>query len=71
VEGIGRLRPGVTVAQAAADFNTIMTDLATHYPGDRGWTIYTVPLYREIVGPVNRLLLVLLGAVGLILLSPA
>jgi len=68
LEGIGRLKPGVTVTQAAADFNTIMADLATHYPGDQGWTIYMVPLYQEIVGPVHRLLLVLLGAVGLVLL---
>ena len=68
LEGIGRLRAGVAPPQAAADFNTIMADLATRYQGDRGWTIYMVPLYQEIVGPVHRLLLVLLGAVGLVLL---
>jgi len=68
LEGIGRLRPGVTASQVAADFNTIMAGLATHYPGDQGWTIYMVPLYQEIVGPVHRLLLVLLGSVGLVLL---
>lgn len=67
-EGIGRLKPGVTAAQAASDLNTIMTDLATHYSGDKGWTIYTKPLYEEVVGKVSRLLLVLLGAVGLVLL---
>ena len=68
VEGIGRLKRGVTAAQAATDFNAIMTDLATHYPQDQGWTIYMIPLYQEIVGPVHRMLLVLLGAVGLVLL---
>lgn len=68
LDGIGRLKPGITPTQAAADLNTIMADLATHHPTDRNWTIYTVPLYREIVGPVQRMLLVLLGAVGLVLL---
>ncbi len=67
-EGIGRLRPGVTPAQAATELNSIMSDLGRQYVGDRGWTIYTVPLSQEIVGPVHRLLLVLLGAVGMVLL---
>jgi predicted permease len=68
VEGIGRLKPGVTAQQAAADFNGIMTELASQHEGDKGWTIYMVPLFQEIVGPVHRMLLVLLGAVGLVLL---
>jgi len=68
VEGIGRLKPGVTVEQAAADFNGIMTQLASQYEGDQGWTIYLVPLFQEIVGSVHKMLLVLLGAVGLVLL---
>ncbi|PYT96259.1 MAG: hypothetical protein DMG38_24450 [Acidobacteria bacterium] len=68
VEGIGRLRPGVTAEQAAADFNGIMTELASQHEGDKGWTIYMVPLFQEIVGPVHKMLLVLLGAVGLVLL---
>jgi predicted permease len=68
VEGIGRLRPGVTAEQAAADFNGIMTELASHYEGDKGWTIYMVPLFQEIVGSVHKMLLVLLGAVGVVLL---
>ena len=68
VEGIGRLKPGVTTEQAAADFNGIMTELASQHEGDKGWTIYMVPLFQEIVGPVHKMLLVLLGAVGLVLL---
>jgi predicted permease len=68
VEGIGRLKPGVTAEQAAADFNGIMTELASQHEGDKGWTIYMVPLFQEIVGPVHKMLLVLLGAVGLVLL---
>ena len=68
VEGIGRLKPGVTVEQAAADFNGIMTGLASQHEGDKNWTIYMVPLLQEIVGSVHKMLLVLLGAVGLVLL---
>jgi predicted permease len=68
VEGIGRLKPGVTVDQAGADFNGIMTELASQHEGDKGWTIYMVPLFQEIVGPVHKMLLVLLGAVGMVLL---
>jgi predicted permease len=68
VEGIGRLKRGVTAEQAAADFNGLMTEMATHHEGDKGWTIYMVPLFQEIVGPVHKMLLVLLGAVGLVLL---
>ena len=68
VEGIGRLKPGVTAEQAAADFNGIMTELASQHEGDKSWTIYMVPLFQEIVGPVHKMLLVLFGAVGLVLL---
>lgn len=68
VEGIGRLKPGVTVEQAAANLNGLMTEMATHYEGDKGWTVYTVPLFQEVVGPVHKMLLVLFGAVGLVLL---
>ena len=68
VEGIGRLKSGVTVEQAAADFNGIMVELASQHEDDKGWTIYMVPLFREIVGSVHKMLLVLLGAVGLVLL---
>lgn len=68
VEGIGRLKPGLTPEQAAADLNGLMTEMATQHEGDKDWTIYMVPLFHEIVGPVEKLLLVLLGAVGLVLL---
>ena len=68
VEGIGRLKPGVTVEQATADFNGIMTELASQHEGDKNWTIYMVPVLQEIVGSVHKMLLVLLGAVGLVLL---
>src|SRR5262249_35851555 len=67
-EVIGRLKPNVTTAAAAAELNGIFADLARVYPAARGWQIFLNPLQQEIVGPTRRLLLVLLGPVGLVLL---
>ena len=68
-EGIGRLKPGVGSEAAAAEMNAIMAQLAREHPdSDSGWRVLVIPLYREIVGSSERLLLVLLGAVGLVLL---
>ena len=69
IEGIGRLKNGVTLAQAASELNSIMSQLAREFPNnDSGWQVLVVPLYREVVGSSQRMLLVLLGAVGMVLL---
>jgi putative ABC transport system permease protein len=66
---IGRLKPGVSVAQAQAEMDAISERLAQEYPAEnKGWTVHLVPLQKEIVGDVRTGLLVLLGAVGLVLL---
>ena len=66
---LGRLKPGVSVAQAQAEMNAISARLAREFPAENnGWTIRLVPLQKEIVGDVRTELLVLLGAVGLVLL---
>ena len=66
---LGRLKPGVTVAQAQAEMDAISGRLAGEFPAENnGWTIRLVPLQKEIVGEVRTELLVLLGAVGLVLL---
>ncbi len=66
---IGRLKPGVSVAQAQAEMDAISGRLAGEFPAEnKGWTIRLVPLQKEIVGDVRTELLVLLGAVGLVLL---
>src|SRR3954469_293077 len=67
-EVIGRLKPGVSPAQAESELNALMVDLGTKYNAEKGWTTWVVPLYQEVVGTSQRLLLVLLGAVGLVLL---
>jgi predicted permease len=68
VEAIGRLKPGVGPAQAQSEVTALLGDLGTRYPATKNWTALVVPLYQEVVGPSQRLLLVLLGAVGLVLL---
>jgi predicted permease len=68
VEGIGRLKEGVSVARAQAEMYAIMAEIAREQPDAAGWTVLVVPLYAEIVGSNRQMLLVLLGAVGIVLL---
>ena len=68
MEGIARLKAGVSPEQAGADLTTVLAQLASEHPADRGWRVLLIPLYREIVGSTQRMLLVLLSAVGLLLL---
>ena len=68
LDGIARLRPGVTLAQAQTEMNAVMRQLAKEHPaGDSGWTVIVNPLDKEIVGRSERLLLVLLAAAALVL----
>ena len=69
LEVIGRVKKGVTPARAQAEMNALIAQLAREHPDAlAGWQALVIPLYQEIVGPSRRLLLVLLGAVGLVLL---
>ena len=68
VDGIGRLRTGVTAAQAQAELTAVMTQMGREHSGDRGWRVTVTPLQTEIVGGTQRLLWTLLGAVTLVLL---
>jgi predicted permease len=68
IEGIGRLKKGVTIKQASEEMNALMAQLGREHPNDQGWKVSVVPLDSEIVGSSRRLLLVLLGAVGMVLL---
>jgi predicted permease len=63
----GRLKPGVTLAQARADLGAVTARLDREYPGtNRDVTVQT--LKHKVVGDVQTPLLVLLGAVGFVLL---
>lgn len=68
----GKLKPGVSVAQAQADIDIIVSGMKQqyrgNYPPSSGFTISVVPLLQQVVGDVRRALLILLGAVGFVLL---
>jgi putative ABC transport system permease protein len=65
----GRLKPGVTVAQAKAELEVIATQLAQQYPdSNKGWGIFMMPLQDYGVRDVKPVLYTLLGAVGCVLL---
>jgi len=70
VSGIGRVKPGLTLAQAQARLTAmaaqIRDDFPTDYPPQAQWTIEIQPLQETLVGKVRPMLLVLLGAVFLI-----
>jgi predicted permease len=70
VHGIGRLKPGVTLAQAQARLTAMAAELRHDFPADyppqAQWTIEIQPLQETLVGKVRPMLLVLLGAVILI-----
>lgn len=66
---IGRLRRGVSVAQAQAELRAIEARLNALYPPMwRGWTVLAGPLVGIIVGPVEKMLWLLFGAVAFVLL---
>src|SRR5262245_5047853 len=66
---IGRLKGGVTLAQAQTDADTIAARLAAAYPGDaRGRSFVVLSLREQVVKDLRPAILVLLGAVGLVLL---
>jgi predicted permease len=66
---VGRLKPGVTLAQAQADMDLVARNLAVAFPvADKGVGITLVTMKADIVGNVQPLLVVLLAAVGFLLL---
>lgn len=67
---LGRMKPGVTPAQAQADLQSIMAGLVKQFPQSYGSTAHVAlePLQLHMVGKVRTALLVLLGAVGCVLL---
>ena len=66
---VGRLKPGVTLAQAKADMDSIARNLAAAYPeADKAVGITVLSLKQDIVGNVQPFLVVLLAAVGFLLL---
>ena len=66
---IGRLKPGVTLEQAQADFAALSTRLQRDFPNEStGWSAELKTLRDDLTGDLRRPLLVFLAAVGLVLL---
>jgi putative ABC transport system permease protein len=65
----GRLRPGVTVAQADAEVQGIARGLASQYPASNAVVgASVVGMHEQTVGPMRPPLALLLGGVGFVLL---
>jgi len=66
---VARLKPGVSVAQARAEMTVIARRLESAYPAtNSGWGITLFPMAEMFTGRIRPVLLILLGAVGLLLL---
>jgi predicted permease len=69
IHGVARLKPGVTFEQARADMDGVSRNLAAAFPdADKGISANLIPLRKDMLGDVQPILLVLLGAVGFVLL---
>lgn len=66
---VGRLKPGISMAQAQAEMNNISLRLGQQYPEIRDWGIRLITIFDTFVSPELKTgLLVLLWAVGFVLL---
>jgi putative ABC transport system permease protein len=65
---VARLKPGVSLAKAQAEMDTISRRIVQQSPDDKGWGVGLVGLHEQAVGETRRPLLVLFGAVGFVLL---
>ena len=69
LDGVARLNRDVDLAQAQAEMDAISARLAREFPkSDARWRAVVVPMQEAIVGNSRTMLLMLLGAVGLVLL---
>ena len=77
-EGVARLRPGVTMGQASADITRMMPIVNRSFPAPPGFTVQLFddaqftpnlrPLKQDVVGDIGKVLWVLMGSIGLVLL---
>jgi len=72
-QGIGRLKPGVTIEAATRELQQLTPELRTQLARATDWgqTLRAASLQETITGDVRPALLILLGAVGLILMLAA
>jgi predicted lysophospholipase L1 biosynthesis ABC-type transport system permease subunit len=69
---MGRLKPGLAIAQAQARLNAFSDELSRQYPTDypapARWALRLVPVEEDLVGNMRTELFVLFGAVAFVLL---
>jgi putative ABC transport system permease protein len=69
---MGRLKPGLAIAQAQARLNAFSDELSrqypTEYPAPARWALRLVPVEEDLVGNMRTELFVLFGAVACVLL---
>ena len=64
----GRIRSGITITQARAEFSTILSSLTAQYPEfNSNKTIYVEPLAEDMTGKIRPALVALIGAVAFVL----
>ncbi|MGI8821196.1 MAG: ABC transporter permease [Chthoniobacterales bacterium] len=69
MQGIARLKPGVSLEQAQSDLSTIAANLTKQFPEtNTNFGVGIVPLREELIGDVRTALYVLFGAVLCVLL---
>ena len=68
----GRLKPGVTLAQAQADLSVVGSNMVTanpkDYPKEDGYSLNATPLQTDLTERARATFLVLLGVAGFVLL---
>jgi predicted permease len=77
-DGIARLRPGVTLADANSDIRRLIPTVWTSFPAPPGFSSDLFnkarfgpkvrPLSQDVVGDVGKVLWVLMGSIGIVLL---
>ncbi len=77
-EGIARLKPGVTLAEASADVARMLPIVIRSFPAPEGYSIKLFeqagfapnlrPLKQDVIGDVGNVLWVLMGSIGIVLL---
>jgi len=69
-QALARVKPGVSLPQAAAQLNAIESDIANHFPPNAKYRLRTdvLPLKETVVGGVSKSLWLLFAAVGSVLL---
>jgi putative ABC transport system permease protein len=65
---VGRLKPGVTIAQAQEDASAIARRVEEQFPENKGLGALIRPAHEQLTGDSSRALYVLLGAVAFVLL---